>query len=552
MFDQDPPVLAPDYTGTIALRDFTVAGDVSALQFQFVDGAVEVWQRERMDTVAGRPVSVFQPSWPASALDRSMALSRWGWDSPDVIWGDVIGGGAGGGNKQILLRIGPSNLPNVTVRRAGDDVQYSSHVVNIVLPGFGDTIVQDDDETPELARATARFYELFEDTYDAIAIVPQRGLLLPYSAVHRHVKSDVGGIGQDPVDLTAQFHSAGQLHSLELYPQFFATNSVSNHETAHQWGSYVDWTALNGLERAGHQPAYHEPLWANNAALNGAVLLGTRRVVGGDGNWHIEKSPAPMTYPPLMLYAMGLIPKEQVQDIVLFDNQGQFNPGAAVGPAVGTPVVGATRSATIFNIVGMLGERSGPVPTVWNRATIVVSRGALLSQREMNYWTFFAQRLEDPNKSGVVSFDGFGSLDLATNRAADLKTGIRPLGVAPIVQPLPVDFPEFGTTDVRGVTLNGTLKTLYTVGERARFAGRVSLPNASDFDRIAFRLFKDGGTAENALFVVNPIGGGGTFSVDTQPFEASQRGRYQLEMFLFPRGATSAGGRLQISTFTIN
>src|ERR1700704_4729960 len=45
MFDQDPPILAPDYAGTIVLRDFTVAGDVASLQFQHVDGAVETWQR---------------------------------------------------------------------------------------------------------------------------------------------------------------------------------------------------------------------------------------------------------------------------------------------------------------------------------------------------------------------------------------------------------------------------------------------------------------------------------------------------------------------------
>src|SRR5207302_3731625 len=103
--DQDPPILSPDYGGTVALRDFTMAGDVPAVQFRFVDGAVEVWQRERMDTVAGRTVSVFQPSWPASALDRAMTFSRWGWDSPELIWGDVIGGAEGGGDKQVLLRI---------------------------------------------------------------------------------------------------------------------------------------------------------------------------------------------------------------------------------------------------------------------------------------------------------------------------------------------------------------------------------------------------------------------------------------------------------------
>jgi len=43
--------------------------------------------------------------------------------------------GDGGDNKQLLLKIAPASIPSVTVRRVADDVQYSSNVVNIVLPG---------------------------------------------------------------------------------------------------------------------------------------------------------------------------------------------------------------------------------------------------------------------------------------------------------------------------------------------------------------------------------------------------------------------------------
>jgi len=146
---------------------------VSSLQFQHVDGAVEVWQRERTDTVAGRMVSVFQPSWPASALDRAMAFTRWGW-----IGGDAVGRGPRRrrwrDNKQLLLKIAPASIPSVTVRRVADDVQYSSNVVNIVLPGFGEQIALDGDETGELQRVARRFFEHFEDSYDVIAVVPQR------------------------------------------------------------------------------------------------------------------------------------------------------------------------------------------------------------------------------------------------------------------------------------------------------------------------------------------------------------------------------------------
>jgi hypothetical protein len=69
----------------------------------------------------------------------------------------------------------------------------------------------------------------------------------------------------------------------------------------------------------------------------------------------------------------------------------------------------------------MLGERSGPVDTEWHRATVIVSRDRLLSQREMDYWTFAARRLEDPNGAGVIDFDGVGSLKVASGNRFDLR-----------------------------------------------------------------------------------------------------------------------------------
>ena len=61
---------------------------------------------------------------------------------------------------------------------------------------------------------------------------------------------------------------------------------------------------------------------------------------------------------------MEHLPKEQVPEITLFDQQGQFSATRSTAPAVGTAVTGTTRTATTFNVIGRLGERSGPVDTV--------------------------------------------------------------------------------------------------------------------------------------------------------------------------------------------
>ncbi len=91
----------------------------------------------------------------------------------------------------------------------------------------------------------------------------------------------------------------------------------------------------------------------------------------------------------------------------------------------------------------MLGARSGPAPSEWQRAIVVVSNGRLLTQREMDYWTFYAQREADPSRSGVASYDGYVSFDVATGGGIDLEHEIRPLAAGRIVQPLSVDYPNF-------------------------------------------------------------------------------------------------------------
>lgn len=546
-YDQQPPVVPPNYSGTIQLADFTVAGDVPTLTFEGVDGTVETWSRQRTDTLAGRPVSVFQPTWDASILDRSMANGRWGWDHPELLIGEVAGAGDQGASRQIFLRIGSLNIPDVRVIQVAPDVQYSSHVVNIVLPGFSDELVQVDDATPELARVTNRFYQVFQDTYDAIAVVPQRSILMPYTGVHYTVKSDVRGIGQDIYDDAATYGSGGRLHGVEIFPQFFGDNLLSTHEASHQWGSYIDWTAINGLARAGHQPAAHDPLWAGHPSRMSAVLEGNRTVVDQGGSYVIGRSAAPIPFTPIQRYAMGLLPKAGVPNLVFFDDQAQFT--LADVPPPGTPVAGAVRTASIDQITGLVGERSGPVPAEWSRATIVVSRGALLSQREMNYWTFYAQRSEDPNRSGTIDYHGYGSFDLASGNAVDFKTDIRPLAGERIVGPLSVDYPAFGTSDLRGVELNAPLPTLSAAGAPMTIAGRVTAANRASFNRVAFCLAEEHQDGCGSSPAIATMGGDGSFSAALVP---PQAGRFQLLMFLVPAGGGASTAVWQMTNFTVN
>ena len=62
----------------------------------------------------------------------------------------------------------------------------------------------------------------------------------------------------------------------------------------------------------------------------------------------------PHTFPPMLLYAMGRIPKEQVPPVVLFDNQQQ----SLSGPGVAAQ--GTFKTRTVYDVIGVNGERRGP------------------------------------------------------------------------------------------------------------------------------------------------------------------------------------------------
>src|SRR5262249_61798956 len=110
---------------------------------------------------------------------------------------------------------------------------------------------------------------------------------------------------------------------------------------AHQWLSHFDWQRIAGISRAGHSPAGHSPLWTGGETLIGAVLYGDRRGTGS-ATYTIERTPAPVDFHPLELYAMGLVPSTDVPDFAGFADQGQVGTENSASPGPGTSVVGGT------------------------------------------------------------------------------------------------------------------------------------------------------------------------------------------------------------------
>ena len=520
-------------------------------------------------------VSLFAPRWSGRTWLEHLRHARHGFDHPYVFWGRVLiprnvstSAGTPATTRSVYLRVGSTGIPRSLVHNLAPDVQYASHVVNLVVPGFGDSRVTGGSYDLDLAAVSNRFYEHFADRYDSIAFVAQRSQVAEYGAFHRNVKNQVEGIGKPRLDQSHRYGSAGRLQSVEFYSQGqFATNEQSSHEIAHQWGDGFDWRQLAGITEAGWHPSSHTPLLYRGETLLGSVLAGSRRVgrptraLPSDADYVVEGTSSPMRFHPLQLYRMGQLPARDVPDVWVFVDQDQLSGQNGRTPSAGTAISGQTNRVTIEGIVAHHGTRRGPSPTEWRRATVVVSQDGLLSQSEMDYWNFFARRLEDPSRNGVVSFDGYPSFDALTEYRVDLQTDIVPgtsfvpqTGIMSaskdlVIQPLDsraIDSPAFGPRDWPGVEFDAPVPSHYRPSTPVRLSGRITAAAPGATDTILVIFWKSGGSDRDALRFWGDVQPNGRFTVDVDP-TALQEGTYSVGVFLFwpdsgaqyPRGLMS-------------
>ena len=85
-------------------------------------------------------------------------------------------------------------MPHSDVATIDAGAQYSSNVLNLVLPGFGDGRASAGPQGFELAAATEQALKYLTDSYDDIAFVPVATPVADYGAFHQNVQNAVTGI----------------------------------------------------------------------------------------------------------------------------------------------------------------------------------------------------------------------------------------------------------------------------------------------------------------------------------------------------------------------
>ena len=552
-FDQDPPLLLAGSSSTLTFRNFSVVGDYPSVTFlrtarDAPDGVGEKWDRVSTRKVSGQIVSVFEPTWRATDIDQVFAARRYGFDQPFAYWGAFNLPGEST-QRYVYVRTGVGAIPSSQVVHINDQVQYASNVVNLVVPTFDDARISRGMNGFDVVTASRLFYQYFSDNYDVLAFTPESVSVGSFGAFHMNVQNAVTGLNISTFNQAARYGSAGNLQGIEVYTGAFATRyQDSDHEMAHQWGSDFDWTRIAGISRAGHQPTAHAPLWTGGETLIGAVLFGDRRVATSNGGFTIEQTPPPATYHPIERYSMGVLTPDRVPDFAVFANQDQFDSTNATSPTIGTAVQGDILTVSIADLIKVHGPRTGPTPSTWRRATVLISQNRLASQAEMDYWNFFAQRLADRNGASRPTYGNFVSFWRATAKAVTLQTAVTPLNNPSLDEQLDTDTPMFGPSDWRGVTFATPIPSRLTINQTVLVSGHITAPDRADFSQIGLGFW-----LVNATTPVNfssTISRSGDFSVPIR-FTDSQRGAYQLSVYLFWPGSGSQYPRSSLSTITV-
>lgn len=450
--------------------------------------------------------------------------------------------------RHVFLRIGLGGVPPSAVERINDHVQYASNVVNLVIPGFGDARVPQGAVAFELESASKTFFQYFADAYDVLAFVPERSPVVDYVGAHGNVQNAVQGLGMDLFNVSRSYGSADVLEGVELYPAAHAALfGFVEHEMAHQWGLDFDWAKIAGVARANSSQLKHAPLWTGGETLIGAVLNPDRRVRTLSDGYDIERTPAPIHYHPIERYSMGAVGADQVPEFRVFVDQAQFNPDYAISPNVRTRVQGETRLVSISEIIRAHGSRIGPAPTLWRRATVLVSRDRLISQREMDYWNFLAQRLADRNHGVRPTAEGYVPFRAATNDAVTLTTTIQPRDRDALPETLNIDSPSFGATDWRDVEFWNGVPTRFRIGELVTLTGHVRATDPVDFTNIALAFGRVDGTG---VAFYGGVRRNRDFSV-TFRFTEGQEGQYYLGVGLVWRGGFDKYARTSLSSVSV-
>ena len=332
----------------------------------------------------------------------------------------------GESQSNLIVNVRTAAMPDVALQSLSPDAQAAPHVVNLRSddPLFG---------AHPSVELLQRFYQFYGNDYDFIAVVEPVSSTNNRSYYSR--RNTTLGLGKGVYDHLAGTGIPDRLLGTIIFPIdfFFDLAARSNiHEIGHQWINSLDGTLAD--PRGAHWPV--SDLAYGVMGYSGAGGQGQSfpfdLIEQADGSYLLSSREFATEFNDVELYVMGLATAAEVGQHFVFSNQdqlGQLRPGGVLaGPVV--PV-------TIGDIIASNGPRvpaAGDAPTEFRLATIVLSKGRLLTPEEMAFFDHMAargeSRVELPFTTGL-SRGVTKPFFLATGGRASLSTTLLPISNRP-------------------------------------------------------------------------------------------------------------------------
>jgi hypothetical protein len=221
-------------------------------------------------------------------------------------------------------------------------------------------------EEADLVSIVRRFLQAHPDSFEQVVIYTTRPLNpLPGSlAFEVNVRNDIGGIGQDPLDDTARWGSAGALASvvyMDSVDQYLAVDGfeILGHEVGHRWLARLRFRKDGGAPSAAllGRGGVH---WSFFMDTRASVMEGN--LIADLGGGKFETTDIVRGYSPLDQYAMGLRLPAEVPPFFYVDGADNFRPNrafkASSSPEAGISFTGLRRDVAIEDVLAAMGPRT--------------------------------------------------------------------------------------------------------------------------------------------------------------------------------------------------
>ncbi len=299
-------------------------------------------------------------------------------------------------------------------------MQHTANLVNI--------IDQDYHVDHDLDRITRRFYEVFPDKFDFMAIVSSVARF--ENRFHISLQNQVQGIGLPQFDNTDSSGSQGRLLGINVFPiptVFDGAESGYQHEIGHQWINFLRFAPLG-------QGVPHWPVSSMASGIMGWTGVGVQGsmfpcllVPEPNGVRLMPRREEPV-FSDFDLYLMGLLDSSSVTPGFVFSEQGSQASDNIISQCDGGIYEGEFEKVTIDQLIAQAGPRvptASAAPKHFKIATIIASHDRLLNENEMALYSLFSRRAEAreelPVHVGFVHVTG-KPFYMATRRLGSLDT----------------------------------------------------------------------------------------------------------------------------------